>query len=467
MDWIKVSYSCSLLSLLIDLFERLESVLRDTLLMLNLFLSIERFRTYASGANLLQHSIQKFILKGEISFLYSIYFCLIKSNRMLRIFTICLLNICVLNFMAAQNDVYEEVKYTDMSIPSAPAFAILGVNPETVLRPSDLKSFKVDWRIKNYNLAPDLALEAQPLWHFYYKKKSFDEYADASTLAKKLSTISLSLGTAKIDGINHASVAVKLNLYKENDPIEDRNLLEEISGSHKSLINMLNEEIDSLIALRYRTTNPKEKEKYENQLEAKRLEKSTVSENAKARYREMIEFYNADNWNRSMLDFAFGRVYTYDNAGLDSIKVRSAGLALWLNGCLRAGKNGLLTGIVKYTKVFDNSNSMLGMSYRYGSLKYNFFAEAVYESLGNFFDPEQENTFNESEIFAGKFVEDLGSGWLDFNNEGKYKQYTFAFGGDFKLSRNILLNFAIRTQFTGDMKMRRLLPVANVVCLMK
>ena len=92
--------------------------------------------------------------------------------------------------ITAQEEVFEELKNSEVSIPSAPAFAMLGVNPEFVMRPSDLRSFKVDWRIKNYNLAPDLALEAQPLWHFYYKKRSFDEYLSSGMVAKKLSTLS-------------------------------------------------------------------------------------------------------------------------------------------------------------------------------------------------------------------------------------------------------------------------------------
>lgn len=367
----------------------------------------------------------------------------------------------------AQDTVFDEVKHSDLSIPSAPAFALLGVNPETVLRPSDLRSFKVDWRIKNYNLAPDLALEAQPLWHFYYKKKSFEEYSKASKFVKKMSTVSVSLGTAKIDGINHAAYSFKMNLYKKDDPIDDEGLLQEIASSHEQLISNINNRIDSMVALRYHSTNPKLKEQYDKELEALRYEKLMIHENSKSRYRELIEQYNNENWNRSMLDIAFGKVYTYDNAGIDSLKVRSAGISIWLNGCVKAGKNGLLSGMIKYSKVFESSNNMLGISYRYGSLKYNFYVEGVFESLGNYFDPDQENTFDESETFAGKFAEDLGSGWLNFNNSNRTNQYTIAYGGDFRLSRNILLNFALRTQFTKELKLTRLLPVANVVCLMK
>ncbi|MBK9255410.1 MAG: hypothetical protein IPM42_07985 [Saprospiraceae bacterium] len=369
--------------------------------------------------------------------------------------------------LQSQDAIFDEVKHSDISIPSAPAFALLGVNPETVLRPSDLRSFKVDWRIKNYNLAPDLALEAQPLWHFYYKKKSFDEYARASGFAKKLSTLSLSLGTAKIDGINHAAYSIKVNLFKKDDPIDDTVLLKEIGASHEKQIVNINYRIDSLIVVRYESTNPSEKEQCDKELELLRYEKVLIHENSKTKYREIIEQHNGENWNRTMLDFAFGRVYTYDNGSIDSLKVRSAGMSIWVNGCLKAGKNGLVTGIFKYSKVFDSSNNLLGISYRYGSLKYNFYLETVYESLGNYYDPNQDAVFDEGETLAGKFAEDLGSGWLDFNNTSRTKQYTIAYGGDFRLSKNILLNFALRTQFSNDMKLSRLLPVANVVCLMK
>lgn len=367
----------------------------------------------------------------------------------------------------AQDEVYGEVKNSEISIPSAPAFAMLGVNPEMVMRPSDLKSFKVDWRIKNYNLAPDLALEAQPLWHFYYKKRSFEEYAAASRLTKKLSTLSLSAGTAKIDNINHASYSIKLNLYKKNDVINDTLLLKQLRSEHRNQLQNFNAQIDSLVILRYQTTDPKRKNEIDKELDVIRYEMKNIDEISRLKYRNIIDQYNGENWNSTMLDAAFGSVFTYDNAGIDSLKVRRAGYALWLNGCLKMGDKGLVSGLFRYTKIIDSSNKMFGLNFRYGSQRYNFYAEVVYEILGNYFDPNQELAFDENEYFAGKYIEDIGSSWLDFNNTETKTQYTMAYGGDFKLSRNILLNFALRTQFTSDIKLTRLLPVANIICLMK
>lgn len=367
----------------------------------------------------------------------------------------------------SQQDIYGELQKSELSIPSAPAFALLGVNPETVLRPSDLKSFKVDWRVKNYNLAPDLALEAQPLWHFYYKKRSFSEYANASNFSRKISTLSLSLGTAKIDNLNHASYAIKLNLYKKNDLLNDSLLLHKINQEYINAGKSFNEKIDSLVKLRYKSNDPKRKEEIEREMDVVLYEKRALDQTSKQQLQNIIDEYNFANWNNTMLDIAFGSVYTYDNSAIDSLKVKKAGYALWLNGCLKMGDHGLLSGIFKHTQIADNANHLFGMSYRYGSHKYNFYIELVYEKLRNYFDASQINAFEEEEYFAAKYIEDLGSGWLNFNNTENRNQYTISYGGDFKLSRNILLNFALRTQFSDEIKLTRLLPVANIVCLMK
>jgi len=136
--------------------------------------------------------------------------------------------LCMAQYDEDYTEEEQEVVASEFFIPSAPAFALLGVNPELVTRPGSVKKFKVDWRIKNYKVAPDLALEATPIWHFYYKNKGLEHYRKSSAFAKKLTTLSLSFGTAKIDGINHAAIAAKMNLYEGNDPKQDTSMYEEV-----------------------------------------------------------------------------------------------------------------------------------------------------------------------------------------------------------------------------------------------
>jgi hypothetical protein len=355
---------------------------------------------------------------------------------------------------------------SEMAIPSAPAFSVLGVNPEIVMRPSDIKSIKVDWRIKNYNLAPDLALEAQPFWQLFYKNKDMEEYLNARPIAHKLSSMSFSLATAKIDGINHAAYAFKVNLYKEKLP-EIENEFRKIVLAEASMKLL---DIDSLIQLhaekRLATTDPNEKEALTQEIEELYEQRYALSKNTKEEYLNRISQTQALKWNISMLDFAFGRVMTYDNGGIDKLKLQGAGYALWFNGCVQSGENGLFTGLIRYSNHGSNSNIQLGMSYRYGGPKFNLFVETIYERLGNFFDTGATDPFDQNEVFASKYEQDIGSSWLHFNPDAPISQYTLSYGGDFKLSKNILLNFALRTQFGREFSFTRLLPVANVVCLM-
>ena len=45
------------------------------------------------------------------------------------------------------------MRKSEFAIPSSPAFSLLGVTPEMVTRPGSVQDFKVDWRLKNYNIA--------------------------------------------------------------------------------------------------------------------------------------------------------------------------------------------------------------------------------------------------------------------------------------------------------------------------
>ena len=52
---------------------------------------------------------------------------------MQKIWLLILFFVTIASVNQAQQDVYDEVKNAEMSIPSAPAFAMLGVNPELVI----------------------------------------------------------------------------------------------------------------------------------------------------------------------------------------------------------------------------------------------------------------------------------------------------------------------------------------------
>lgn len=381
-------------------------------------------------------------------------------KNLLYVLTFLLLTSTALSGQEYSDDNWQEV--VPQAIPSAPAFSLLGVNPETVTRPSDVKSFKVDWRIKNYNVAPDLAFEAQPIWWLHTRKKGPRAYREASPFARAMSTASVSLATAKIDNLNHLSYAVKFNVYKEHDPYLVGDIVDEKMYDLEEFNTPIDQQIDSLNLLYSRTSSPERKRSLEEELGALKSEKDLYT---RAKMDEIADEASAtvgDHWNMDMVDIAFGRVFTYNNAEVDSLNFSSAGFGIWVNAAKGMGDNSLLTGLIRLNRVGGNSDFMLGGSYRYGSRKYNFFTELVFNRIGN----NPLNGFSEEELFGDKYTEDIGVGWYQFGEGESFSRWTLSYGGDFKLSRNILLNFSIRTELTGGFTFDRLLPVANLVCLM-
>ena len=373
--------------------------------------------------------------------------------------------ITLLSLSAIQGQDYVDDPWTEVTphaIPSAPAFSLLGVNPETVTRPSDVKSFKVDWRIKNYKVAPDLAFEAQPIWWLHTRKKGPKAYREASKLSRVLSTASFSLATAKIDNVNHLAYAVKFNVYKQYDPFLYDRRSEHMEYELEEMSAPLQSQIDSLQQLYSKSTSGETKKVLEEELGMLKSEMAMYTKTKMDEVADEAYDFATNHWNMDMIDVAFGRVFKYNNGAIDSLKFDSAGWGLWVNAAKGMGDNGLLTGLIRYNRVGINSDFMLGGSYRYGSRKFNFFTELTYTSVGN----NPINGYSEDEEFADLYAEDLGNGWYEFGEGDGYSQWTLSYGGDFRLSKNVLLNFAIRTEMGGGFSFDKLLPVANLVCLM-
>lgn len=372
--------------------------------------------------------------------------------------------VLMISQLHAQN--YQELSDANigaMAIPSSPAFSLLGVNPELVSRPYDVKEFKVDWRIKNYKIAPDLALEAQPLWWAHYRNKTPKEFLNMGKLERVLSTMTVSLATAKVDNVNHMAYACKFNVYKEYDPYQDFAIIENSEQDRFNEIVPLTMEIEQLSIKLVDQKNQDSINVINERIEELRYKKKAISRLVMDEFAKSANEKVQENWNMDMVDIAFGRVYKYDNAAIDSLNFQKAGYGIWINAAKGVGKNGLAMGILKMNKVGVNRNYMLGAAYRFGTHKYNFFAELVRTKMNNVPD----NGFFEEEQFATLKSDDIGGGWYQYaEGEESYTTWTMSYGGDFKLSQNILLNFALRTELTGDLKFTRFLPVANIVCLM-
>ena len=129
-------------------------------------------------------------------------------------------------------------------------FDLLGVNPCLVPKPSLIRNFKVDWSFKTYGLAPNLALQTQPINELFFNTPKTEWLQESSSMETILSTLDLSMGT--VDGPNDVETnsrfvktsegldlliitqnnwrlrsfayAFKLNLYSQFDPLKERKI---------------------------------------------------------------------------------------------------------------------------------------------------------------------------------------------------------------------------------------------------
>ncbi len=354
----------------------------------------------------------------------------------------------------SQSDGYSSLNgATEFAIPVSPAFDMLGINPNQVSRPANIRDIKVDWSFRSWRLKPNLALQAQPLWEIMYNRPNLSKYRKASKWMQTLSTLDISAGTIEDDDLTRRlSVAVKLNLYRERDPLLVENAYNNIESDYEKDRATIQEKIDEIKRYKRSTRTHESRDSlsdviddYKNQIDAlDRDQKQRIQKVAK----DQIQKY----WNTSYVDVAFGKIYSYKNDSLANLKLHGEGYGIWVNACKGIGRKILLSGVVKYTALnaeIANAQSMqgifsMGVSFRYGSPRFNFFAESFYSS-------------SNSDIVFDKASTALS----------QITNFSASYGGDWRISRNVLLSYGVRTNYDNNLQFRNLIPVASVSCLMR
>jgi hypothetical protein len=109
--------------------------------------------------------------------------------------------------------------------------------------------------------------------------------------------------------------------------------------------------------------------------------------------------------------------------------------------------------------VADNTLYTMGMNLRYGGSLYTFFVEFLYEKKG-FKTPVE--ALNEAFKTPGNFDVVHSSVKWDVVHPN-----TFSFGGDWRVSRSVILNYGMRCVFDSKWEMRTFTPVASISCMMR
>jgi hypothetical protein len=403
------------------------------------------------------------------------------------LFTLCLVVLLTATAVAQQDDTKAgRVTPKELTIPPSPVFDLMGVTSSQINRTSDIKDFKVDWSFKSWRLNPNLAIQSQPVWELFYNRKDLSKYQSASRFMRRLASLDISIGTVQDENNDRRiGFAAKMNLFRQKDPLMASELYAGISEKYKTEKQDIETQLNELRLKLDTTRDILLKPALRSQVLSTEEQLMTLNSRRNEEINSRAKIFVSENWNASSLDVAFGRVYSYktDSSGsLTSLRLnRNTGYGGWLNANIGMGKKFLLSALfrtswyqeeldflihntstneeVSQKAIADNTLYTMGLNLRYGSSIYTFFIEFLYEQKGLKTPIEALN-----EAFSAP---------KDFQVVGSTVKWdvvhpnTLSFGGDWRISRSVILNYGMRCVFDKDWKFTTFIPVATISCMMR
>lgn len=384
------------------------------------------------------------------------------------------------------NKAPEKVTPKEFSIPGSPLFDLLGAAPGQVARTSDIKDFKVDWSFKNWRINPNLAIEAQPIWEIFYNRNKIEKYQRASYVQRMLSSLDISLGTVQGDGDSRRlGGAAKINLYRQKDILLIQGAYDDIEHAFDEELVLLKSKEKEIMKNLDTLLKPTDIQKAREELKENDEKLASFYSRRNAAIKEKANSFITDNWNKAYVDAAYGKVYTYTTDSAGSFRKlslnRNTGDGFWLNFGFGVGKRGLVSGLVRSTfyqeelnfsikdkttgeestetAIASNRLYTMGINFRYGGPVYNFFTEFIWEgkksktALGALTD-----------VFTAPDGKEIIAGSVKWD---QVRPYTINIGGDWRISRNVIINYGVRWIMDNNFKTTSFTPIANISCMMR
>ncbi len=318
----------------------------------------------------------------------------------------------------------------DLAVPDSPAFAVLGLNPNDVERPSSPREFAtslLNGVDANGNFQTGVAIETAPYLVFYGKETTITDY-QSNYYTQFLSRAMLSFATAKgatdEDKAVRLAVGLRFTPWDDGDPRMDGGLIDCLKSAVENVEISVQKEIGAIIDERNLLQKQKQlvalqidKEKKKpakeedkiallegvlNDLSQKieKLEKQRVelvntgTEELNKKSSAAIEAcrnnkkFRSNLWNKSSWSFGIAPTFTSTTGETDDLK--SSGIGLWTSVALGLGDSGQFILHTRYRnkeevpdsdnkgKFFEQDSFRVGGRVRYGSPDLNFNAEGMY-----------------------------------------------------------------------------------------
>jgi hypothetical protein len=380
----------------------------------------------------------------------------------------------------------EKLLPKEFAIPASPLFDLLGAAPNQVARSSNLKDFKVDWSFKNWRVNPNIAVQGQPIWEMFYNKKSIEKYQSASNFQRMLASLDLSVGSITNDiSDRRLGGAVKMNLFTKKDPLRVKGAYDEIQKTFDEELVQLKKNEAELLKNLDTLTKPSDLQKAREALRENDALRASFYSRKNDAIQEKAKQFVADNWNASYIDVAYGKIYSYatDSAGsFRKLRInRNTANGAWVNFGKGIGKRGLVSGLIRSsfyeeevtfnlknditgeetpdTTIAANNLYTIGLNFRYGGPVFNFFAEVIYEGKTLKTPIDAVN-----EVFKAPSGNSIVTSTVMWD---VVHPYTVNFGGDWRIGRNVVLNYGMRLVMDKNYKAVSFTPIANISCMMR
>jgi hypothetical protein len=301
-------------------------------------------------------------------------------------------------------------------------------------------------------------LQTQPIWELLYNRPNLERYRKASRFMKTLSGVDFSAGTIEDDNLRRRlSWAVKVNLYCQRDPLSDRALYRSLDSTYLKAEKAIENKLKVAQKAKQKAKTEEQRDSIVTVLDNLGAQLDQIRTRQKDEIQLVAKNYLSKFWNTSLVDVSFGKVYSYENDSLKNLKLSNEGFALWINACVGIGKKVLISSVAKCSlmnlSTKDEQGNLVqrprtllsaGLNVRYGTPKFNFFVEGLYSNA------DKANTIENSAI-----------------NITQLNYFSISYGGDWRINRNIVLSYGVRTDYNKDLQFKNLIPVASIACMMR
>jgi hypothetical protein len=269
-----------------------------------------------------------------------------------------------------------------ISVPSSPAFVLMGVTPSSVEQPGNIRDYKLDFATQAAFKTPDVSLELRPLWLTWLgHDKGFTSWP---WIKKVLSSFGLAAGVVnQTEDTTATALAATIGLYQAANPLYDKAYLLLAAARIGSAEETLNMKEDNFGLKLKRCTTSAESLTWKSKIASIDSLKQALRDSEARRIISVNNDYQTKHWNSPQIEIGGGWRSNLDWLSESDFQFDSTGWAAWVTACTGIGPSILVSGMYRYASNLGGPDHTVGFNLRWGGPKSGLFAEVLFDITGD------------------------------------------------------------------------------------